>query len=177
VKVNSFLRSSLFLYSFLGIFVQNFLLASITFFGKSIFHPHSIIRPKTSTLLSHFFHIIFFMTHSGFLHFHSFINTQTISPCFASIENFHGTKISFFILGLLGLTKPNLLFFPGKYSQTTKSVFLSITLVTSASCFHLNIFTLASTLSQSNAQFLLRQKTKNHLSIPSTSTNQKSHFH
>jgi hypothetical protein len=117
------------------------------------------------------------ITHSGLFHSHLVTKTPTISQAVASILNLPGTKMSFLINGLCGNTKPKLLFFQGTYSQTIKSVFLSIIFITSASSLQLKVLTLALTLSQSKAHFLLFENTKNHFSIHSTSINQKSHFH
>jgi hypothetical protein len=99
--------------------------------------------------------MICFITHSGFFHSHLITKTQTISQALASILNLPGTKISFLTFGLLGITKPKLLFFPGIYSQTIKSTFLSIIFIITASSLHLKTLTLALTLSPSRAEFLL----------------------
>ncbi|MDP2395589.1 MAG: hypothetical protein Q8S84_07045 [bacterium] len=55
---------------------------------------------------------------------------------------------------MFGNTNQKVALLTSKYSHTISSCFLSITLVISASCFHLNTFTNASTLSQSKAPFL-----------------------
>jgi hypothetical protein len=156
-----------------GIFSANFKTSSLNL----ILAHHSTIKLNTSIFLSHFFQMISFIVHSGFFPVQSVTSTQTMSQALASILFFPATNISVFTDGLLGITNQYVSVLPGLNSQTISSSFLSNTRTIVASCLPLNIFTLASTLSQSRAEFLLCENTKYPLSTPSTSINQKSHFH
>jgi len=85
-------------------------------------------------------------------------------------------------LSFLGTTNQKLSL-PTLYSPTINHFFLSITLTISASSFHLNVFTEASTKSPFIAVDLFLPKTKYHFLVfhvsfsVSTSTKPKSPFH
>ena len=152
-SLKSFLNDNCF---FVTVF-DSFQSSSFIALPNHILAPYSKAIHMISTHLSHGFHKIFVIFHSGERPSYFKISSATTSHSCAFIEFLPATKKSFLKALFFGTTKPN---FPEDLKIPTIGSFLwSIILMISASFFPLNSFTNARTVSPGMAPFVFHPYT------------------